>query len=163
MGVCLKCGKAIEPGKNYCNDCGLEGKAQVDRLFAVVEGSTYEKKRTSSIRWIAVFLVLIMSLMGIIAFALITMMPSGPEFASKAKAGICRSNMRRIDEEIRRYYQVENEYPPVGPVDDSHPLLVDRYLKEPPKCPTTGHHYVLVSDGNRVVVTCDSGDERHRI
>ncbi len=163
MPICLKCGNAIEPGRSYCRDCGLVGKAQVERMFSLVEGSPYQKKRTSGIRLVAIFMVGIMATLMIISYAVFTMMPSGPEFASKAQAGICRSNMRRIEFEIERYYDVEDEYPPTGPVNEDHPLVVDRYLDGSPKCPTTDHYYVLVESGSRVMVTCNSGEDRHEI
>ncbi|MBU4173627.1 MAG: hypothetical protein KKB90_08910 [Actinobacteria bacterium] len=163
MPICLKCGNAIEPGRSYCGECGLAGKAQVERMFSLVEGSSYRKKRTSGIRLVAIFMVGIVATLMIITYAVFTMMPSGPEFASKAQAGICRSNMRRIELEIERYRDVENEYPPTGRIDGDHPLVVDRYLAESPKCPTTDHYYVLVESGSRVMVTCDSGEDRHEI
>ena len=163
MPVCLKCGSTIEPGRNYCKDCGLIGKAQVERMFSVVEGSPYKKKRTSGIRLVAFFMVGIIATLAIITYAIYTMIPSGPEFTSKAQAGICRGNMRRMELEIDRYYNVENEYPPTGPIDEDHPLVVDRYLHESLECPTTDHYYVLVESGSRVVVTCDSGEDRHEI
>ncbi len=163
MPICLKCGKAIEPGKDYCWDCGLVGKAQVERMFSLVEGNSYVNKRTSGVRLVAVFMVGIMATLTIIFYAVYTMIPSGPEFASKAQAGICRSNMRRIVLEIERYHHVENEYPPTGRIDEDHPLVVDRYFDESPKGPTTDHYYVLVKSGSGVVVTCDSGEDRHEI
>ncbi len=163
MPICFKCGSAIEPGRNYCRECDVTGKAQVERMFSLVEESPYEKKRTSGIRLVAIFMVGILALLMIITYAIYTMIPSGPEFASKAQAGICRGNMRQVELEIERYYDVENEYPPTGHIDEDHPLVVDRYLDESPKCPTTDHYYLLVESGSRVVVTCDSGEDRHAI
>lgn len=148
---------------NYCRDCGLIGKAQVERIFSIVEESPYQKKRTSGIRLVAIFMVAIMATLSVITYAFYTMLPSGPEFASMAQAGICRSNMRRIELEIERYHDVENEYPPTGLVDESHPLVVDRYLDESPRCPATDHYYLLVESGSLVVVTCDSGEDGHEL
>ena len=163
MPICLKCGKAIKPGKNYCEDCGLIGNAQVEQMFSLVDGSPYEKRRTAGARWAIIFLVLIMAMLMVVAYAIFTMMPSGPEFSSKVQAGLCRSNMRRIESEVERYFEVENEYPPTGRIDEEHPLVVDRYLDEPLKCPTTDRCYVLVESASGVVVTCDSGEDKHEI
>ncbi|MCG2795552.1 MAG: hypothetical protein L6427_06775 [Actinomycetia bacterium] len=163
MPVCLKCGKSIDPDRHYCEECGLVGKAQVERMFQVVEGSPYKKKRTASYRWIVAVMLGFTASLAVVAYAIFSMMPSGPEFVNKAQAGICRGNLSRIEVEVERYYEVEGEYPPAGRIDENHPLVVDRYLDEPSICPATDHYYVLEKDGPVFVVTCDSGEKGHDI
>lgn len=162
MPICLKCGKAIEPGKKYCDDCGELGKEQVQAMFKVVEGSPYKKRRQSDRRWLYTIALIVILLMVAVAVALYTMMPSGDEFTEKAQAAVCRANLSRIQTEIASYLEVEGEYPPTGRLDSGHDLVVDRYLEEPLKCPATDRYYVLVEKGSKVVVICDSKKEKHQ-
>lgn len=164
MPSCLNCGKPIEPGKNYCDECSRIGKAKVEELFGNMDGSDYRRKgRRSQGRWLVVGLLFLFLTMLGIALAIAFMLPSGPEFEKAAQAAVCRENLEIISGEIGEYLRVEGEYPPVGTLDEEHVLVVDRYMLEPPACPTTGDYYVLVEESGKVVVRCDSGLEGHDI
>ena len=161
--VCLKCGKEIDKGKNYCDDCGPGGEARVQELVSLMESSRYRPSRRPRFRGIAIGLIGLMVVVLVVTVALIIAIPSGPEFDARLQAAGCRANLKRIDRAVNSYYEVKKEYPPTGRVDADHPLVVDEYLHKVWTCPSTHHFYLLSISGSRVVVSCDSGLEGHKI
>lgn len=163
MPVCLKCGKAIEKGSNYCDDCTELGEAQVQRMFDLVNENTYKRRRPFDLRWLLAGTVLILGLVVGSLYFVLTSLPTGPEFQAKIQAGLCKSNMRGIEEQVDRYFEVEGEYPPAGKIDADHPLVVDRYIEDKYKCPVTKRYYLLEKTDSGLVVVCDSELEGHGI
>lgn len=161
MAVCLKCGKEIKKGNNYCDDCGSIGKAQVDYLFRLVEGNQYKPGRRTDLRWFVVILLGMMAVILGFLVAFLASVPSGPGFTARAHASICRVNLERIEKQIERYHKVEKRYPPTGYINSKHPLIVDQYLDAVPRCSVTKHPYLLKHVESFVIVTCDSGLEGH--
>jgi len=160
--VCLKCGREIPQGQEYCSDCRTGGPEQVERYFALLQKSRYHKRRSNS----KLFVIALIGLVGIlfaISVALTVSLPASPEFKEKVQAGICRKNMRKIESAIVQYHSITKEYPPCGRLNSSHPLVEDAYLDEAPRCPATKHYYLLVKKGNKVVVECDSGKNGHSL
>ncbi len=163
MPACLKCGRSIEPGKEYCDDCGATGREQVERLMALAKLNEYRPSGRRGDKWFALILLCLGAILIATAVALVMSIPTGPGFRGRAQASICRSNMRRITSAVERFFDADGKYPPAGRVDGGHPLLTDQYLNDTPRCPTTKHSYVLEYDGSRPVVTCDSGLPGHEI
>ena len=160
--VCLKCGKEIEKGKNYCDVCGPRGEARVQELISLMESSRYRPSTRPRFRGIAIGLIWLMVVVLIVTVALIVAIPSGPEFDARLQAAGCRANMRRVKRAVDSYFEVKNEYPPTGRVDSDHPLVVDEYLHQVWTCPSTHHYYLLSRSGSGVTVSCDSGLEGHK-
>ncbi|MCJ7652481.1 MAG: hypothetical protein MUO75_02130 [Actinobacteria bacterium] len=163
MPVCLKCGKEIEKGQNYCGDCGPGGKAQVQELVSLMESSRYKPGRLSRFRGMAIGLVGLMVVILVVTVALMISIPSGPEFDAKLQAAGCRAKIKRIERAVESYYDVKQKYPPMGCVDANHPLVVDEYLHKVWTCPSTHHLYLLSRSRSRVIVSCDSGLKGHKI
>ena len=163
MPVCLKCGKLIEPGREYCDDCGATGPDQVERLMAEAKLDQYRPFGRGGNKWLALSLLGLAAILIATAVSLILSIPTGPGFKGRAQASICRSNMRRIMSEVESYFDADGKYPPAGRVDSDHPLLTDQYLTDTPRCPTTKHSYILEYDGSKPMVTCDSGLPGHEI
>ena len=163
MPVCLKCGKLIGQGREYCADCGATGQEEVERLMAVAKLSDYRPLRRRGNKWLALSLLGLAAILIATAVALIISIPTGPEFRGRAHASICRSNMRSITTAVESFFDADGKYPPAGPVGGAHPLLTDQYLTDTPRCPTTKHYYVLEYDGSKLVVKCDSSLPGHEI
>lgn len=163
MPVCLKCGKEIDKGKSYCDDCGQRGEAQVQQLLSLMESSRYRPSRRPRFRGIAIGLIALLLVVLIVTVALIIAIPSGPEFDSRLQAAGCRANMKRIERAVNSFQEVRKGYPPTGRVDTHHPLVVDEYLHKVWTCPSTHHYYLLSRTGSSVSVSCDSGLEGHKI
>jgi type II secretory pathway pseudopilin PulG len=98
-----------------------------------------------------------------IAAAIVFSVPTGRDFEVKARASVCRSNLRDVSEAVSEYRRDNGEYPPAGRLDGDHPLIIDRYLDSPPRCPETDRYYLLESDEEGASVRCDSGLEGHEI
>ncbi|MDI6689415.1 MAG: type II secretion system protein [Actinomycetota bacterium] len=60
-----------------------------------------------------------------------------------AQKRTCQANLRTIDGAITTYKATEDVYPPTGPLDDQHPLITEKYLKAPPKCPKAEALYTI--------------------
>jgi hypothetical protein len=163
LPVCLKCGKLIEPGREYCDDCGATGQEQVERLMAVAKLSEYRPLRRRGNKWLALSLLGLAAILIAIAVALIISIPTGSEFKGRAQASICRSKMRRIMSAVESFFDADGKYPPAGRLDGDHPLITDQYLSDTPRCPTTKHSYILEHDGSKPMVSCDSGLPGHEI
>lgn len=163
MPSCLKCGKLIEPGREYCDDCGATGREQVERLMAVAKLNEYRPLRSRGNKWLALSLLGLAAILIATAVTLIISIPSGPEFRGRAQASICRSNMRRITSAVESFFDADGKYPRAGRVDGNHPLITDQYLTDTPRCPTTKHYYILEYDGSKPMVKCDSGLPGHQI
>ena len=163
LPVCLKCGKEIEKGKNYCDECGPRGEAQVQKLSGLAETSQYRPAGSPRLRPLILGLVGLMVVALVVTIALVLSIPSSPEFDAKLQAAGCRANLKRIERAVESYYDVKKEYPPTGRVDENHPLVVDEYLHKAWTCPSTGQFYLLSRSGPEVVVSCDSGRDGHAI
>lgn len=163
MPVCLKCGKEIEEGEKYCEDCRGVGQEQVESLVNLVASGKYRGGRPSGRKWLVISLLALCLILVGIAMAFIFSLPSGPGTEGNLQSAACRNNLEEIDRAIQRYYQENGEYPPTGPVDEKHPLVFDLYLDEAPRCPATDHLYLIKAKDFRVVVECDSGLENHSL
>ena len=156
MPVCLKCGKEIEPGEEYCEECGAAGGERVDRLLALAELNSYRPHRNRRQRWLTFSMLGLAAILVATALGLLISIPTGPEFRRKAQASICRSNMRLVQKAVDRFYEADGKYPAAGRVDSGHPLITDQYLDSPLRCPTTGRYYLLENESPVPSVRCDS-------
>ena len=163
MPICLKCGKEIEPGKEYCEDCGATDEEQVERLVALSAATQHKPPRRADNRWLILSIFAFALILFAVAVAFVFSIPTGPQFAKKAQAGICRANLRQIQRAIDSYLTTTGKYPPTGRVDNDHPLVKDQYLPKALQCPTTHHYYIIVKDGPGETVKDDSGLPGHSL
>ena len=163
MAICIKCGRTIEKGKNYCDGCRPRGETQVRELIGLAESNRKGPARVSRVRPLILGLVGITVVMLIVTVALMASMPSGPEFDTRLQAAGCQANLKRVERAVESYYDIKKEYPPTGRLDENHPLVVDEYLHEVWTCPSTGHLYLLSRSGQKVSVSCDSDRDGHKI
>jgi hypothetical protein len=161
--VCLKCGKEIEPGNDYCRECAAADEQQVERIMAITTRVASSRPRRVDNRWIILSMFAFAVALLVIAAAVVFSIPRGKKFAEAAQAAICRSNLRQVQEAISLYNTTNGTFPPTGRVNARHPLVVDQYLKTPPRCPTTHRYYIIEKDGTRYRAICDSGLAGHSI
>jgi len=161
--ICLKCGKEIEPGNDYCRECAAGDEEQVGRIMALTARAVARPPRRVDNRWVILSMFAFAVILIVVAAAVVLSMPRGKKFAQAAQATICRSNLRQVQEAISSYDTTNGTFPPTGRVDAQHPLVLDQYLKNPPRCPTTHHYYVIEKDGTGYRAICDSGLAGHSI
>ncbi len=163
MPVCLKCGKEVGPGEEYCAECGASDDENVDRLLALAELDTYRPRRNRRPRWMTFSLLGLAVILVATAVGLLFSIPTGEEFQDRVQASVCRANLRDLEASIARYYVADGKYPPDGRVGAGHPLVTDHYFESPPKCPATGRYYILESGPAAPNAVCDSGLPGHNL
>lgn len=165
MPACKKCGTVInESGTDageYCEDCRAKEEKRIERLLAVAELERPRPPRRLRGRWLIIAMLAVAAILVATAAGLVISVPTDPEFRERSQASVCRSNIRRVQLAADRYFQANGTLTPPGRVGGSHPLLIDQYIVEPPRCPTTKRYYVVeeVETGRRA--RCDSGIAGH--
>ena len=165
MPVCLKCGRDIEKGKNFCDECKEAGPGEVRRLMDPSRDGRYKPNRSRGMLWIAIA-VLVLSLVALgIGWGILSMIPTNARVQMKVRANVCHNNLERVKKAIDRYHKDSHLYPPAGKLTSKNPLILDKYLSGPPHCPSTGHAYVIqqVPNSSKVTVVCDSGLDGHAL
>jgi hypothetical protein len=160
--VCLNCGKAIEPGGKYCDECGPPNAGKVPPLAELSARAARPPSRGYN-RMVLVTMLCLAVLMVAIAVGLVLSIPSGPAYMKKAQAAVCRSHQRDVQQAIDSYKSANGKLPPTGRVSADNPLIIDRYLESPPECPSTHHYYIVESEDGTETVRCDSGLAGHKI
>lgn len=64
--------------------------------------------------------------------------------AQREASGKCQYNQVRIEQMAISYEAEHHKYPPLGTIDENHPLVKEGYFESPPTCPSTGRYYVLI-------------------
>ena len=171
MPVCLKCGKEIDPPGKFCEECGALGERETRDALSGPQ-SNYKPRREHNTVSFIVLAVVLFAIIGGLGYAMLTLLPNSKKIQTEAQANICHRNLVSIQQAIDKYYQNSHLYPPPGKLTTQSPLVVDRYIKNVPTCPTTGHDYILKSSGisnpsnqqqARVTVHCDSGLKGHTL
>ena len=163
MPICLKCGRQIETGGEYCEECGAKDNEHLDRLLALSARNGYRPPRRRDNRRLLLGMLAIVVIMFTFAIVLSYSIPTGPEFEKRAQAATCRAHLRQLKRAIVSFYAAEGKYPPSGRVGPDHPLVTDQYLQETPECPSTHHHYIIEQDESGVAIRCDSGLPGHSL
>jgi hypothetical protein len=165
MPVCLKCGKEIDPGNNFCEDCRALGPGEVRTLMDMGQASKYKPKRSRGIMWLSIFTLILFLIALAVGWALLTMIPTSSKARARVQSDLCHSNLVRIQSAIDKYYKNSHQYPPAGKLTDRNPLIIDGYLSGAPHCPTTKHDYILKMRTNEagMTVICDSGLSGHSL
>jgi hypothetical protein len=163
MAVCLKCGKEIDKGNNFCSECGALPERELVELMDTGPVSGYRPPREHRTFWTVVIAVILAGLVIGTAFSLLTMVPTNARFKEKTRANICHNNLVMVEKQINTYYTNTRQYPPTGKIGPKSPLLVDKYLKSVPHCPSTGHEYLIQVQGGKYIPVCDSGLSGHHL
>lgn len=165
MPVCLKCGKEIEQGKNFCEDCKELGPTEVRGLMDMSQTSKYKPRRSRGVLWLSVVVILLFLIALGVGWALLSMIPSNAKLQTKVRANICQNNLERIKEAMDKYYANSHQNPPTGKLNKRNPLVLDSYLSGVPHCPSTQHEYIIqsVPDTAKYTVICDSGLTGHSL
>jgi len=163
MPVCHNCGKEIEIGKRYCEQCGPAGEERVKRLLEMSDQTKYKRPARGYNRMLLISMLGLAVLLVVISAGIVLSIPTGPEYTRKAQAAVCRAHMREIERAVERYHAANKEYPPTGRVGRKHPLVTDQYLDSPLECPSNHHHYKIESSDSKVTVKCDSGLPGHEL
>jgi len=172
MPVCLKCGKEIDPPKQFCETCGALPEQELRDALSGSQ-SKYKPNRSHNSIWFAILAIVLFSIVGGVGYAMLTLLPNSKKIQTEAQANICHRNLVSLQQTIDKYYKNSHMYPPAGKIDASSPLVVDRYVKNVPTCPTTHHDYIikvtqstsLSNPGQmpKVTVYCDSGLKGHSL
>lgn len=171
MPVCLKCGREIDPGRKFCEDCGVMGEREALEAVSEVE-TKYRPRRSHNTIWIVVLMVVLFSMALGLGYGILTMIPNSKKIKTEAQANLCHRNLVNGQSAIEKYYKNSRFYPPAGRLNAQYPLIIDRYIKTVPKCPTTGHEYIIKNMGvtdptnpqkANVKVYCDSGLKGHSL
>jgi hypothetical protein len=165
MPVCLKCGKEIDPGKNFCDECRTLGPAEVRDLMDMGRTNKYRPRRRRGVMWLAIFSLILFLIALAVAWALLTMIPTSSRVQARVQANVCHGNLERIQKAIDGYYKNSHQWPPTGKLTNRNPLIIDGYLGGVPHCPTTEHAYIIEQkkNGTGVTVVCDSGRAGHSL
>jgi zinc-ribbon domain len=163
LPVCLKCGKEIDPGEEYCAECGASDDQSVGRLLALAELNAYRPAGNRRPRWVTLSLLALAVILFAAAVGLLLSIPTGQEFRERAQASVCRANLARTEEAVDDFYRADGKYPPTGRIDADHPLITDQYFDNPLRCPSTGHYYILEQSTGAPYVRCDSGLPGHEL
>jgi Tfp pilus assembly protein PilE len=161
--VCHNCGREIPAGKKFCEQCGPIGEERLKLLMESSERTRYKPPPRGYNRALIITMLGLAVVLVALSIGIALSIPTGPAYVKKAQAAVCRANMRDIESAIDKYYALNNKYPPKGRVDHGHPIITDQYLKSPPRCPSTNRYYLLVSDGLKTSVECDSGLAGHEL
>ncbi|MHB8896284.1 MAG: hypothetical protein ACYC99_14050, partial [Candidatus Geothermincolia bacterium] len=143
MPVCLKCGKEIETGRNFCEDCKALGPGEVRELMDAGHASKYKPRRTRGALWVTIIVVVLLLVALGVGWALLSMIPSNEKVQANVRAGVCRNNLERVQAAIDKYYKNSHQYPSTGKLNSRNPLVLDGYLSGVPHCPSTGHEYLI--------------------
>ncbi len=75
----------------------------------------------------------------------------------------CYHNQASIRAAISSYKAGEGRYPPLGTINERHPLITEDYLDVMPSCPATDKKYLVVQpiDYRPPTTECPSGLETH--
>lgn len=165
MPACKKCGTPIGESaagaEQYCEECLAEEEKRIERLLTVAEMSMPGPPRRLRRRWLIVSMLAAATILIATATGLVISVPTDTEFRERTQASVCRSNIRRVQLAADRYFQANGTFAPPGRVSGSHPLLIDQYMKEPPRCPTTRRYYVIEESEAGSRAKCDSGIAGH--
>ncbi len=159
---CKNCGKPVEKGSGYCAECKTAVRTKIDGMVSITRPPGYRARHPQG-RWVVYSLTGVVILLAAVAAAMVLAIPRDKEFTSQAQASICRSNLRSIETAVHQYYAATGESPPAGRVDRHHPLVMDQYLKEAPRCPATHHYYLVENTGRMPAERCDSGLAGHEL
>jgi len=165
MPVCLKCGKEIDPGSNFCEDCADLGPEEVQRLMDLGRTSKYKPQRSRSVLWLTIVIVVLFLIAIGVAWALLSMIPNNARLRAQVRANVCHHNLDNIQIAIDKYYKNSHQNPTAGRLSARNPLVIDGYLSGVPHCPSTGHEYVIEKKPNEETYTvkCDSGLAGHSL
>lgn len=163
MPVCLNCGKAIEPGSKYCQECGPPEDKKTPPPVGLPARTAYKQPSRGYNRMMLVTMLVLVVVMVAIMVGIVLSIPNNTSYIKKAQAAVCRSHIRDILRAIDSYHSDDGKFPPAGRVNGDHALVVDRYLESPPECPSTHHYYIIESEDGSETVKCDSGLPGHRI
>lgn len=164
MQACIKCGKQTMKGNEYCEKCReAADERQIEQLMAVAELERYRPPRRVRGRWLVLSMLAVAAILLATAAGLVVSVPTDSDFRERAQASVCRSNIRRVQRAVERYYEANGSQTPPGRVSGSHPLLTDQYMSEPPRCPTTKRYYVIVESEAGLRVICDSDISGHAL
>ena len=163
MPVCLNCGREIEPGNKYCEECGPPEANKAMPLTEFPDRAAYRPLARGINRMMLVTMLGLAVLLIAIVVGIVLSVPSSPSDIKKAQAAVCRSHLREIQRAIDSYHSADGKFPPTGRVSGDHALVVDQYLESPPECPSTHHYYVVESEDGSETVKCDSGLPGHQI
>ena len=171
MPVCLKCGKEIDPGRNFCEDCGSTNERETFETLTDLQ-SKYVRRKPRNLLWTVVLMVVLFGIALGVGYGLLSMIPNNKKIKTETQAHLCHRNLVNIQAAIDKYYKNGNSYPPPGRLNSQGPLVVDQYIKTVPTCPTTGHQYIIKNLGATdprhpekitVRVYCDSGLKGHSL
>lgn len=163
MPVCLKCGKEIEPGSNFCENCGVLGEQEVRELLSGQQ-SEYRVLRQHNTVWFIIIAVLLFSIVAGLGYGLLSMIPNSKKIKAEAQANICHRDLQKLQDAVDKYYEDSKQNPPPGRVSPQSVLVTDLYINSAPTCPTTGHYYVIKRTASGpYTVYCDSGLPGHKL
>jgi len=161
LSTCPGCGKETDAPSGTCPGCGKDAPVSIGPALPPLPTRGRKALRNHHNRWLVLSMLAVATVIFGAAASIAFSIPTGRDFEVKARASICRSNLRSVSEAVEDYRQDNGEYPTEGRLDSDHPLMVDRYLEDPPRCPETGRHYVLKFDEAGASASCDSGLKSH--
>lgn len=162
--ICLNCGRAIEPGKEFCDGCKGYGRdVEVRDLVILAQASQYKPALRHDRRWLIIGILVLCVMLVFGSFILIASIPSGSGGKADYQASLCRKNIEKLAASVKKYYTDEQAYPEPGTVDASSHIVEKEYAAPDLRCPSTGRHYILDNREGKLAVVCDSGLEGHYI
>jgi uncharacterized membrane protein YvbJ len=163
MPVCLNCGKEIDKGKNLCEDCTKQGKAEAGQLLDTGPVSHYKPRRSRNWLTMAIIVFILTAILVGAAFLLLNSVPNDPKVQAKAQANICQNHLEDLQSALVDYYKNSHQYPPTGRINSKSPLVIDKYVGGVLHCPSTGHEYLLENKNGKYTIICDSGLAGHAL
>jgi len=114
-------------------------------------------------RWLLLSLSAVLGILVVMGLIIVYSIPMNHGTTAKLQAAACRENLRMIEKALSRYIKSEGESPPLGEINQRHPLVEYGYLPRAWRCPATKRYYVLKEGKQGVSVFCDSGKSGHSI
>ncbi|MDD5447705.1 MAG: zinc ribbon domain-containing protein [Actinomycetota bacterium] len=163
MPVCLNCGKVIESGHNFCDECGALKESRIHELYGLMEKSKYEPRLLDSWRFVIISFALLAVILVAMAFAFLSFFPNDAKSKAKIQSSVCKHNMQSILEASDKYHQRTGKELRAGIVGPKHSLVREGYLKEAPRCPTTKKYYTIETSDSKLHVLCPSKVKSHSL
>ena len=104
-------------------------------------------------------LVELMTVVLIIGILVAIAVPVFNAARSSAQQKTCFANQRTLEGAAVNYSSQYGSYPAAGPVNATHPLVANGFVKAPPTCPLGGQQYAMDASGTVTVasLTCGHG------
>jgi len=76
---------------------------------------------------------------------------------STAQERTCFANQRTLEGAAVNYSSQNGTYPAAGPVNATHPLIANGFVKAPPTCPLGGQQYAMDASGTVTTASLTCG------